>query len=73
LPVDKSNWHIATEDAIIDMHFTPSGARKDIINVGFLKHQFIQPFGKFEGTILMNDEKIPFTAFGVTEEHHSVW
>ena len=72
-PADKSIWHITTEDAIIDMHFTPSGARKDHINVGFLKHQFIQPFGKFEGTLLINKEKISFTAFGVTEEHHSVW
>jgi len=72
-PADKENWHIKTEDGILEMNFTPSGARKDNINVGLLKHQFIQPFGKFEGTITSDGNKFPFTAYGVTEEHHSIW
>jgi hypothetical protein len=72
-PADKKSWKIKTEDGIVDMQFTPSGARKDHINVGFLKHQFVQPFGKFEGNILLEGNKIPFTAYGVTEEHDSLW
>jgi uncharacterized protein (DUF3820 family) len=72
-PADKETWNIKTDDGIIDMNFMPSGARKDNINVGILKHQFIQPFGKFEGNILLDGNKIPFTAYGVVEEHHSIW
>jgi hypothetical protein len=72
-PADKSNWHITTNDSILEMQFSPSGARKDYINAGILKHQFVQPFGKFEGTLLLEGNKIPFVAYGVTEEHHSLW
>lgn len=72
-PAEKSAWHIITNDNIMDMRFTPVGARKDYINVGFLKHQFVQPFGKFEGNIRLDGKQIPFTAYGVTENHHSIW
>lgn len=72
-PAEKTPWHITTEDQLIDMTFTPQGSRKDNINVGFLKHQFIQPFGTFEGLIKLKDQVLPFKAFGVVEEHHSLW
>ncbi len=72
-PADKTPWHIKTNDGVLDMHFYPEGARKDYINVGFLKHQFIQPFGKFEGKINVDGNCIAFTAYGVTENHHSIW
>jgi hypothetical protein len=55
------------------MTFIPQGSRKDNINVGFLKHQFIQPFGTFEGLIKLKNQVLPFKAYGVVEEHHSLW
>ncbi len=72
-PPAQSEWHVHTTDGIIDMKFQPEGARKDHINVGILKHQFVQPFGSFKGIIKHEGKAIPFTAFGVTEEHESIW
>jgi hypothetical protein len=72
-PADKNNWTIQSKDGIVEMRFMPWGARKENIHLGLLKHQFIQPFGKFEGNISLHGNRTPFTAYGVTEQHESLW
>jgi hypothetical protein len=72
-PLDKGVWQIATKDKILDMRFTPSGARAENLNAGLMKSIFTQPFGKYEGTIRLGGREESFTAWGVAEEHLAVW
>lgn len=72
-PIDKSVWNIKTLDGIIDMQFTPLGARGENINAFVMKSIFKQPFGVFTGTIRLNGQSQKFTAYGVVEEHFAKW
>ncbi|MCB9033235.1 MAG: DUF2804 family protein [Chitinophagales bacterium] len=72
-PLDKNPWQIKTDDGILDISFTPFGARKEDINFVMMKSWFIQPYGKFSGTIQFNNNKEAFTAFGVVEDHIALW
>ena len=72
-PLDKQNWQLKTEDGLVDLVFKPSYARKEKINTGVLRHDFIQPFGVFEGTINHNGKIHDFTGYGPVEEHESLW
>jgi hypothetical protein len=70
---DKDPWHIKTKDGILDMQFYPMGARSENLNAGVMKSVFIQPFGRYEGTVIVECEKQQFTAYGVAEDHLAVW
>ncbi|MCB0220406.1 MAG: DUF2804 domain-containing protein [Chrysiogenetes bacterium] len=59
----------------LSLDFTPLGARKQRLNLGVIRSDFIQPYGTFAGTI-----KVPGEApielgnvFGVVEDHLAVW
>lgn len=72
-PLDKGVWQIATKDKILEMRFTPSGARAENLNAGLMKSIFTQPFGKYEGIIRIGGKEESFMAWGVAEEHLAVW
>jgi hypothetical protein len=72
-PYDKTDWLIETKDGILNCHLSPRGARSENINAVLLKSQFIQPFGKIDGTVVINGTTEKFTALGVVEDHHAVW
>jgi hypothetical protein len=35
--------------------------------------KFVQPFGVFKGTVLINGTPQPVSGYGVTEEHFAKW
>jgi hypothetical protein len=72
-PLDKGIWKITTKDNILDMQFSPSGARTENLNAGLMKSVFTQPFGKYEGVIKTKGGEEAFSAWGVAEEHLAVW
>lgn len=72
-PLDKQDWILQTEDGLVDIKFTPSKSRSEKINVGILSHDFVQPFGRFEGTIKHNNIIHEFEGYGPVEEHESLW
>ncbi|MCB0508756.1 MAG: DUF2804 family protein [Chitinophagales bacterium] len=72
-PYNSSVWEIKTADGILDCQLTPKGARSENINAVLMKSKFIQPFGRLEGTVLIDGIQEKFTAIGVAEDHHAVW
>lgn len=64
-------WHVTSrKGAEVELVFTPFGARGQVLDLGVLKSDFVQPYGLFHGRIL--DRTID-GAFGVVENHLSVW
>ncbi|MCO5231469.1 MAG: DUF2804 domain-containing protein [Chitinophagales bacterium] len=69
----KDIWLIQTEDLILNMQMQPQGARYENLNAAVMKSIFTQPFGEYNGTVMVNGIKENFTAWGVAEEHLAVW
>lgn len=72
-PAEKSKWQITTTDGRLEMEFFPNGQRSEHINALLMQSRFVQPFGSFKGTINLDGAKLPFTAYGVVEEHQALW
>ena len=72
-PADQGVWTIRVADIDLTLTFTPEGARQDRKNLGLLQHDFIQPFGRFEGSFRDAGKSIRVTGYGVVEDHTSRW
>jgi hypothetical protein len=66
-------WRIDSADEKIDIEFQPEGARAENIRLGLIRSQFVQPFGKFTGTIRQNGRALKVSGFGIVEDHHALW
>ena len=67
-------WHVRTLDERVDVRFFPEGSRSENISVGVMASRFAQPFGTFEGRILMpTGEERLVSGHGVVEQHLAVW
>ncbi|MEO6278650.1 DUF2804 domain-containing protein [Roseateles sp.] len=65
-----SPWRIHTSDGLLDLVFTPEGARAANKHLGFAASRYVQPVGTFSGAV--NGRTV--TALpGVTEDHRSLW
>ena len=71
-----SPWHVRTEDGLLDLVFTPEGARRDDRDLGFAASRYVQPVGTFSGTVAAGPGQ-PLrevrNLLGVTEDHFSRW
>lgn len=69
-------WHLHTEDGLLDLHFTPQGARRGDKNLLIAASRYIQPVGTFNGWVRSAPDR-PKRAvtqmMGVTEDHASRW
>lgn len=69
-------WHIHTEDDLLNLYFTPEGARQESKNLLVAASYYIQPIGTFRGTVRAH-AGAPAVAvtdlLGVTEDHQSKW
>lgn len=71
-----SPWHIFTEDDLLELHFTPEGARRDQRKNLLAASKFLQPVGSFTGWVRSSVEqpkRMITQLMGVTEEHRSRW
>ena len=69
-------WHVSTEDGLLDLHFSPEGARREDRNLLFAASHYIQPIGCFNGWVKASSAAPPYAVkglFGVTEDHQSRW
>ena len=73
IPLDNQECLLQTEDGLVDLKFTPSGKRSEKINAGLISHDFVQAFGKFEGSVQHNNEAISVIGYGPLEKHYSKW
>lgn len=79
LPADpqRQPWRVVSADdgVSFDLRFTPVGARAQDVGAGVIRSRFVQPFGIYTGKVLVpgvGDVAVD-GAFGVTEDHLSVW
>jgi len=69
-------WHIQTEDGLLDLIFTPEGARQESKNLVVAASYYIQPVGTFRGTVRPYAQAPALAVdalLGVTEDHQSKW
>ncbi|MFG6489337.1 DUF2804 domain-containing protein [Roseateles sp. BYS78W] len=69
-------WRVHTDDGLLDLVFTPEGARAADKNLGFAASRYIQPVGNFAGTVRAGPGAPPRAVAGlsgVTEDHRSRW
>lgn len=73
-PLDP--WRVRTEDGLLDLVFTPEGARAADKDLGFAASHYVQPIGRFAGTVRASKGATPRQVqdlLGVTEDHRSRW
>lgn len=71
-----SPWRVCTEDGLLDLMFTPEGARQDDRDIFIAASYYIQPVGTFHGTVRRRADSAPMrveSLLGVTEDHRSRW
>ena len=70
----KSSWALRSNDGMIDLHFTPVGARSDKTNALLIQSNFRQFYGRYHGEIHLPQETIVLQgALGLTEDHYAKW
>lgn len=72
-PPDAAAWTIRVDELDLTLTFTPEGARQDRKDLAVLRHDFIQPFGRFEGTFRDGAKTVTVQGHGVVEDHTSRW
>ena len=73
-PLDP--WHVRTEDGLLDLVFTPEGARRDDRDLLIAASRYVQPVGTFSGTVCAGPGaplRQVSQLLGVTEDHASRW
>jgi hypothetical protein len=73
LPADPraQAWEIRSRHGReVELRFVPLGAREQNLQLGVIGTRFVQPYGTFHGRVL--DHRID-GAFGVVEDHRSLW
>ena len=69
-------WRVHTDDGLLDLVFTPEGARAANKDFGIAASRYVQPVGSFQGVVRASAAAPPRTVhglLGVTEDHHSRW
>ena len=71
-----STWHIFTEDDLLELYFTPEGARRQNKNLVIAASKYLQPIGTFTGWVRSSvdaPKRVVSNLAGVTEDHTSKW
>jgi hypothetical protein len=69
-------WKISTDDGLLDLVFTPEGARQEDRNLLIAASHYVQPVGTFSGTVRASQDapvRQVSRLLGVTEDHRSRW
>lgn len=69
-------WRVSTDDGLLDLVFTPEGARQQHRDLGLVVSHYIQPVGTFQGQVRRSAGDTPVAVqglLGVTEDHQSRW
>jgi hypothetical protein len=69
-------WSIRTDDGLLDLVFTPEGARAADKDLGFAASRYVQPVGRFSGWVKASADVAARPVrelLGVTEDHRSRW
>ena len=71
----RDTWHIETADGALKLAFEPEGARSENIRLGIVESRFVQPFGRFRGTVgtAGTVSTVGVRGYGVVEDHIARW
>lgn len=73
-PMDP--WRVSSADGLLDLTFSPEGARHEDRHLGVAASHYIQPIGSFSGWVRASADAPPYAVsglLGVTEDHRSTW
>ena len=70
-PLDQHPWTMTGE--ALRLQLNPYGARRENLNFGVLKSQFVQAYGKVTGQLYHNQQWQSFEGHGLMEEHEARW
>lgn len=71
-----SPWRVSTDDGLLDLRFTPAGARRGDKNLLVAASRYVQPIGTFSGWVRSapdGPKRAVTRMAGVTEDHASRW
>ncbi|MES2036738.1 MAG: DUF2804 domain-containing protein [Pseudomonadota bacterium] len=71
-----ADWHIHTDDGLLDLQFHPEGFRAEDKNLIIASSRYLQPIGVFSGWVrasLAAPKRQIEKLVGVTEDHFSKW
>jgi len=69
-------WQVRTDDGLLDLVFTPEGARREDKDLVVAASRYIQPIGVFDGWVRARPDapRVDVSGLvGVTEDHRSRW
>lgn len=69
-------WQVSTDDGLLDLTFTPEGARSARKDLGIAASRYVQPVGHFDGVVRAAPgagARRVRALLGVTEDHASRW
>ncbi|MFG6466034.1 DUF2804 domain-containing protein [Roseateles sp. BYS87W] len=72
----RAPWQVRTDCGLLDLQFTPEGARAADKNLGFAASRYVQPVGVFDGWVRSApgaSARRVERLLGVTEDHASRW
>jgi len=71
-----ADWHIHTDDGLLDLYFRPEGFRAENKNLLIASSRYLQPIGVFSGWVrasVDSPKRQIEKLVGVTEDHFSKW
>lgn len=71
-----ADWHIYTDDGLLDLYFRPEGFRAENKNLIIASSRYLQPIGVFSGWVrasVDSPRQQIEKMVGVTEDHFSKW
>jgi hypothetical protein len=73
-PVAVMNeWRLTTEDGAVDLRFRPIHVHREERDYRVVRSHFVQPFGRFEGTVKVDGRSLPVQLAGVAEDQDILW
>ena len=67
-------WHVLSDDGQVDLHFTPLGMHRELIDLKLIASNFKQLFGRFDGVLHVDGNAIVVNGMsGFVEDQYVKW
>lgn len=67
-------WRVSTDDGLVDLHFTPVGMHREVLDLKVVASNFRQVFGRFDGIVRADGEAITVkNVVGFVEDQYAKW
>jgi hypothetical protein len=66
-------WRITSTDGAVDLRFRPIHVHREERDYKLVRSHFVQPFGRFEGTVRVDGKTLDLQLAGVAEDQDILW